>query len=101
MAMRRYTLFLSFILSSFLMYAQDAAVADSLKKKLLTAKGTDEKFTVLKDLSRVMMNVNPAVADSLGKEMIRVAEESRDRKLIFLSGERNTVQFFQYSEGIP
>ena len=92
MTMRRFTLFLFLLLSSFLMHAQDAAVADSLKKKLLTVKSTDEKFTVLKDLSRLMMNVNPAVADSLGKEMIRIAEESRDRKMIFSSYLENGVR---------
>ena len=34
-------------------------------------------------LSRTMMNVNPAAADSLGEKYIFLAEESRDRKLIF------------------
>jgi hypothetical protein len=83
--MRKFKSLLVFSLFTLFLHAQDAAVADSLKKKLTVVKVPAERFEILKSLSRIMMNVNPMSADSMGQEMIRIAEESRDRKLIFRS----------------
>jgi len=60
---------------------QSTAV-DSLKAKLQNAKTVEEKFYYTDNLSRVMMNVDMIKGDSLGNDLIRIAEESRDRKLM-------------------
>lgn len=64
-------------------HAQEAAAADSLKKAFETATTIEEKVDRLDELSRVMMNVNPAKAEEYGRQLITLAEESRDRKLMF------------------
>lgn len=65
------------------LFAQEAAAVDSLKKAYEKATTSEEKVTLMDELSRVMMNVNPKEADELGNELIAIAEESRDRKLMF------------------
>lgn len=62
--------------------AQQAAAVDSLKKSLSLATTPREKVELMDRLSRVLMNVNLQEADAYGKQMIQVAEESRDRKLM-------------------
>ena len=62
--------------------AQNAAAVDSMKTALAKATGFEEKFDLLKNLSKVMMNVNPAEADGYGNQLIEMAEESRDKKYI-------------------
>jgi tetratricopeptide (TPR) repeat protein len=64
-------------------YAQEAAAVDSIKNALSKATTAQEKVALLDELSRVQMNVNPKEADETGANLIRVAEESRDRKLMF------------------
>lgn len=63
--------------------AQEAAAVDSLKKVYEKATTPEEKVTLMDELSRVMMNVNPKDADEFGNKLIAIAEESRDRKLMF------------------
>lgn len=63
--------------------SQEAAAVDSLKKAYDRATTSAEKVTLMDELSRVMMNVNPKEADELGNKLIAIAEESRDRKLMF------------------
>ncbi len=63
--------------------AQEAAAVDSIKAALKKAITIEEKFNRMEELSRVMMNVNPVEADEYGKGLIKMAEESRDRKLMF------------------
>ena len=64
-------------------HAQDPAALDSMKRALANAGTLEQKAYWYDNLSRTMMNVNPAAADSLGEKYIFLAEESRDRKLIF------------------
>ena len=63
--------------------SQEAAAADSVKLALSKAVTVQEKIELLDELSRIMMNVNPSEADEYGKSLIKMAEESRDRKLMF------------------
>lgn len=72
--------------------SQEAAAVDSIKKSLSEAKTLNEKFTWLDNLSRTMMNVNPAEADSYGEQLIMLAEESRDRKLMIRAYQANGVR---------
>jgi tetratricopeptide (TPR) repeat protein len=63
--------------------AQEPAAIDSMKMALAKATDPEEKAYWYDNLSRTMMNVNPAAADSIGEKLILFAEESRDRKLMF------------------
>ena len=56
---------------------------DSIKNALSKASTVKEKVSLLDELSRTLMNVNPKEADEMGAKLITVAEESRDRKLMF------------------
>lgn len=85
--MRKYLLPCFFIFLLFLLpgpaRAQQPAAIDSLRKALQSAQSPEEKGYWYDQLSRTMMNVNPATADSLGDQYILFAEESRNRKLMF------------------
>lgn len=58
------------------------AVTDSMKAKLARTHSIPEKVSLLDELSRTMMNLNPKEGDSLGSRLIAIAEESRDRSLM-------------------
>ena len=68
------------------------AVIDSIKRQLASAATDKEKFELTGLLSRILMNVNPAEADNYGKQMIELAEVSRDRtwiiRALLANGER-------------
>ncbi len=79
---KTYLLILS-LFSCLAIHAQEAAAVDSIKNALSKATTAEEKVIWLDELSRVMMNVNPKEGDEYGNKLIAVAEESRDRKLMF------------------
>ena len=62
--------------------AQDPAALDSMKMALAKAVTPAEKVYWYDNLSRTMMNVSPPAADSVGRELILYAEETRDRVLM-------------------
>src|SRR4030095_1895454 len=66
----------------FLFSAAQQAVIDSMKKVLAMAKTDEEKVEALDLLSRTVMNVSLKQADDYGNQLITLAEESRDRKLM-------------------
>lgn len=80
---RRVLLFFLSMAASVVILAQEAVAVDSLKIALGKATTITEKVNILDELSRVLMNVNPKEADEYGNKLIAVAEESRDRKLMF------------------
>lgn len=55
---------------------------DSMKRALGTSKTIEEKVYWLDVLSRTLMNVSLAESDKYGQQLIEIAEESRDRKLM-------------------
>ena len=71
--------FTAFINSGF---AQQAAAVDSLKKDITNAKTIAEKLDLMDNLSRILMSVNMEESEKYGKQLILLAEESRDRKLM-------------------
>lgn len=79
--------------------SQEAAAVDSLRKALSKALTLEEKFPLMEELSRVLMNVNPKEADETGAGLIKLAEESRDRKYMFKAylsnGDRNSYMASQ------
>lgn len=71
------------LLVSVCAHSQEAAAVDSLRKAMAKAVTLEEKFPMMEELSRVLMNVNPAQSDEMGSQLITLAEESRDRKFMF------------------
>ena len=72
--------------------AQQAAAVDSIKVQLAKATTPAEKVQWLDNLSRTLMNVNLQQADEYGKQVISVAEESRDRQLMFKAYMSNGIR---------
>jgi tetratricopeptide (TPR) repeat protein len=91
--MRKLLCLLAFTASLQAAYSQmQPAVIDSFKAQIARAATTREKFDLTGHLSKVLMNVNPPEADKYGKQLIELAEESRDRSLMIrarlINGER-------------
>lgn len=63
-------------------YSQDLKAVESLKKKLAAAKTPADRIYYMDNLSRVLMNVDLPQSEEMGKQIILVAEESRDRELM-------------------
>lgn len=63
--------------------AQQAAALDSMKMALGQAKTPEMKSYWLDMLSRTAMNVSLKDADEYGRQLISIAEETRDRKMMF------------------
>jgi tetratricopeptide (TPR) repeat protein len=81
--MRKITCFLLFLLSVYTgLGQQQSAIADSLKKSLATATTVEKKVELLDALSRIMMNIDLKEAEKFGKQLITIAEESRDRRVM-------------------
>ncbi|HEY6504360.1 MAG TPA: tetratricopeptide repeat protein [Chitinophagaceae bacterium] len=80
--LKRILLFLPLVFTCLVSYQQDVAAIDSIKSSLAKAKTTEEKIYLLDNLSRTLMNVNLQEAEEYGKQLISLAEESRDRKLM-------------------
>ena len=81
--LRYQAVLISFLIPFLLNAQQQPATIDSLKKALGKASTPAEKVYWFDNLSRTLMNVNPAAGDSVGKELILFAEQSRDRELMF------------------
>ena len=91
--MRKMLFISGLVILSFLAQGQpQLAAIDSIKKGIAIATTIEEKFQLTGQLSRVLMNVNPAEADKYGLELIRMGEESRKRELMIkaqlVNGER-------------
>jgi tetratricopeptide (TPR) repeat protein len=82
-------------------FSQEAAAVDSIKTAIAKATTIQEKVELMDELSRTLMNVNLKDADEWGSKLITIAEESRDRKLMFKAylsnGIRNTYMASQKS----
>lgn len=83
MRLLRNFIFLLLACGSLQAAAQEAAAADSLKAVLAKTTAKEELVELLDELSRVQMNINPVEAEETGNRLISVAEQSRDRKLMF------------------
>ncbi len=64
---------------------QEAAAVDSIKQGLSEARTTEEKAWWLDNLARTLMNVNQAESEKYGQQLIALAEESRQRKLMIFA----------------
>ena len=61
---------------------QQAAAIDSVKRALSKATTIEGKVYWMDMLSRILVNVNMAEADKYGQQLIEIAEESRDRRMM-------------------
>jgi tetratricopeptide (TPR) repeat protein len=73
-------------------FAQRAAVTDSLKRELDKAQTTAQKVYILDILSRAAMNIMPEEGEKYGKQLIEIAEESRDRGLMVKAYQSNGMR---------
>jgi tetratricopeptide (TPR) repeat protein len=90
--MRYLVLPLIFLLIFTSTHAQQAAAVDSMKRELAKAQTVEDKIYWLDFLSRTLMNVDLKEADDYGQQLIDVAEESRDRKLMIKAYTSNGVR---------
>jgi tetratricopeptide (TPR) repeat protein len=73
-------------------FAQRTSVTDSLKKELAKANTPAEKVYLLDILSRAAMNASPEEGEKYGKQIIEVAEESRERPLMIKAYKSNGLR---------
>ena len=95
--MKKIICFFFLILLCLFSAAQQAAAVDSIKKTLAVAKTTEEKIELLDVLSRMLMNVNLKEADEYGKQLITLAEESRNRRLMVKAYKSNGIRCSYYA----
>ena len=81
-SLRQALLLIGIFILPLLSMSQQAAAVDSMKRSLAGAKTPAEQVFWLDNLSRTLMNVSLPQADEYGKQLISLAEESRDRKLM-------------------
>ncbi|HET6721250.1 MAG TPA: tetratricopeptide repeat protein, partial [Chitinophagaceae bacterium] len=85
-------LFFIFIFPVASTFAQQAAALDSMKAAFAKATTAEDKVFWLDMLSRTAMNVNPGQAEEYGKQLITLAEETRDRKLMIKAYVSNGIR---------
>lgn len=73
-------------------YCQQAAALDSMKTALANAKTPEEKVYWLDNLSRTAMNVKLELAEEYGSQLISLAEDTRDRKLMIKAYMSNGIR---------
>ncbi len=79
---------------------QEAAAVDSMSSALRESKTPGDRIFWMDLLSRTMMNVNLARADSIGNAMISEAEDSRDRKLMIFAYRSNGIRCSYYASNM-
>ncbi|MBL7741192.1 MAG: tetratricopeptide repeat protein [Chitinophagaceae bacterium] len=90
--MKKIVILLVILIQGALPRAQQTAAVDSIKAELAKAVTAEAKVYWLDNLSRTLMNVNLQQAEEYGKQLIAVAEESRDRKLMIEAYMSNGVR---------
>jgi tetratricopeptide (TPR) repeat protein len=80
---KHFSLLLLLLFASVYVQAQaQAAAVDSMKRALAKTSDISGKVYWLDVLSRTLMNVDMQEAEKYGNQLIEIAEESRDRKLM-------------------
>ncbi|MBE2231171.1 MAG: tetratricopeptide repeat protein [Chitinophagaceae bacterium] len=93
--MRKFLLILFFLSGPVFLFpviGQENVTVDSLRKAVEMARSPEQKTELMDELSRVLMNINLPQAEEWGQKLIRLAEESRDRKLMFKAYLSNGVR---------
>jgi tetratricopeptide (TPR) repeat protein len=77
--------------------AQDNQFTDSLKLNLANAQKTEQKIFWLGELTEFYMGVDKELSDMYAGQQLKLAEESRDRKLLVLSYLCNARRHYNFS----
>ena len=94
--MKRVFLLLYTLGVSYLLTAQ-SPLEDSLKRELGKAVKDADKISRLSDLSRYYMGIDNALADRYARQMIEIAEVSRNRALMVEAYLNNAQRFYDYA----
>jgi tetratricopeptide (TPR) repeat protein len=79
-------------------FSQPGVIIDSLKRELAKVTTAGDKVYLLDILARALMNVKPDSAEKVGREIIEVAEQSRDRKLMVKAYMSNAMRYGYLAE---
>jgi len=88
----KFVLAILFFFSSTIIFAQQNRLVDSMKREFSKATKLEEKVTLLDLISRTLMNGNIEEAEKYGKEVIQLAEKSRDRKQMVRANLSNAIR---------
>lgn len=77
-------------------FGQQAAAIDSMRLAVSHAKTTEDKAYWMDMLARTLMSVDLAQSEKAGQELIELAEESRDRKLMIFAYRSSAVRYSYY-----
>lgn len=77
-------------------FGQQAAAIDSMRLAVSHARTTEEKAYWMDMLARTLMSVDLAQSEKTGQELIELAEESRDRKLMIFAYRSSAVRYSYY-----
>lgn len=91
-------LLLSFILLTSVLpvFGQQAAAIDSMRQAVSHAQTTEGKAYWMDMLARTLMSVDLAQSEKAGQELIELAEESRDRKLMIFAYRSSAIRYSYY-----
>jgi tetratricopeptide (TPR) repeat protein len=95
--MKKFFLFICLLFSFLFMKAQQTAATDTIKKALAKATDINERFYLLDNLSRTLMNVNLPEAELYGEQLITLAEESRNRELMVKAYQSNGTRCMYFA----
>lgn len=77
-------------------FGQQAAAIDSMRLAVSHAKTTEDRAYWMDMLARTLMSVDLAQSEKAGQELIELAEESRDRKLMIFAYRSSAVRYSYY-----
>jgi tetratricopeptide (TPR) repeat protein len=94
--MTRLLLSLILLTSILPVFGQQAAAIDSMRLAVSHAKTTEGKAYWMDMLARTLMSVDLAQSEKAGQELIELAEESRDRKLMIFAYRSSAIRYSYY-----
>lgn len=94
--MTRLLLSLILLTSVLPVFGQQAAAIDSMRQAVSHAQTTEGKAYWMDMLARTLMSVDLAQSEKAGQELIELAEESRDRKLMIFAYRSSAIRYSYY-----
>ncbi|MBP7558162.1 MAG: hypothetical protein KA821_17930, partial [Chitinophagaceae bacterium] len=94
--MTRLLLSLILLISVLPVFGQQAAAIDSMRQAVSHAQTTEGKAYWMDMLARTLMSVDLAQSEKAGQELIELAEESRDRKLMIFAYRSSAIRYSYY-----
>lgn len=94
--MTRLLLSLILLTSVLPVFGQQAAAIDSMRQAVSHAQTTEGRAYWMDMLARTLMSVDLAQSEKAGQELIELAEESRDRKLMIFAYRSSAIRYSYY-----